>query len=75
MLAEGVIEPSTSEWCSAQVIVRKANGGHRFCIDFRELNKVTRPDAYPMPIVDSILDRLRDAHYISEIDLRQAYFE
>ena len=75
MFSEGVIEPSSSEWCSAPVIVKKSNGGHRFCIDFRDLNKVTRPDAYPMPSVDSILDRLRDAHYISKIDLRQAYFQ
>ena len=44
MLVEGVIEPSTSEWCSAPVIVEKSNENHRFCIDFRELNKVTRPD-------------------------------
>ena len=75
MLAEGVIEPSASEWCSAPVIVKKANGGHRFCVDFGELNKVTRPDANPMPSVDAILDRLRDAHYISKIDLRQTYFQ
>ena len=76
MLAEGVIEPSTSEWStSALVIVKKSNGNHRLCIDFRELNKITRPDAYPMPSVDSILGRLRDARYISKIDLRQAYFQ
>ena len=52
MLAEGVIEPCTSEWCSAPVIVRKSNGGRRFCIGFREINKYTRPDAYPMPSVN-----------------------
>ena len=57
------------------MIVKKSNGGHRFCIDFRDLNKVTRPDAHPMPSVDSILDRLRDTHYISKIDLWQAYFQ
>ena len=67
MLAEGVIEPSVSEWCSAPVIVKKANGGHRFCVEIRELNKVTLPDAYLMPSVDAILDRLRDTHYISKI--------
>ena len=55
--------------------MKKSNGNHRFCMDFRELNKVTRPDAYPMPSVDSIFDRLRDTRYISKIDLQQAYFE
>ena len=75
MLREGVIERSDSERCSAPVIVAKSNGGHRFCVDFRELNKVTRPDAYPMTSIDSILDRLREARYISKVDLRQAYLQ
>ena len=75
MLREGVIERSDSEWCSAPVIVAKSNGTHRFCVDFRELNKVTSPDAYPMPSIESILDRLREARYISKVDLRQAYFQ
>ena len=65
MFSKGVTEPSSSELCSAPVIVKKANGGHWFCIDFRDLNKVTRPDAYPMLSVDSIINRLRDAHYDS----------
>ena len=38
MLQAGVIEPSTSEWCSAPVLIRKRDGGVRYCLDFRKLN-------------------------------------
>ncbi|CAB0034129.1 unnamed protein product [Trichogramma brassicae] len=48
MLAEGVIEPSASAWSSAPVIVKKADGSNRFCIDYSDLNKVTKKDAYPV---------------------------
>ena len=70
MLVEGVIEPSTSVWCSAPVIVKKSNVNHRFCINFHELNKATRSDTYPTLSFDSNLYRLRDARYIRKIDLQ-----
>ncbi|CAB0032495.1 unnamed protein product [Trichogramma brassicae] len=75
MLAQGVIEPSASAWSSAPVIVKKADGSNRFCIDYRDLNKVTKKDAYPVQNIDGILDKLRSAKYISTIDLKSAYFQ
>ncbi|CAB0038643.1 unnamed protein product [Trichogramma brassicae] len=75
MLAEGVIEPSASSWSSAPVIVKKADGSNRFCIDYRDLNKVTKKDAYPVQNIDAILDKLRRARYITTIDLKSAYFQ
>uniref|UniRef100_A0ABD2W5F9 RNA-directed DNA polymerase n=1 Tax=Trichogramma kaykai TaxID=54128 RepID=A0ABD2W5F9_9HYME len=75
MLAEGVIEPSASAWSSAPVIVKKADGSNRFCIDYRDLNKVTKKDAYPVQNIDVILDKLRRARYITTIDLKSAYFQ
>lgn len=75
MLADKVIEPSQSEWASPIVMVLKPNGAYRFCIDFREVNRVSKRDAYPLPRMDSILDKLRSARYISTIDLSQAYFQ
>ena len=57
------------------MIVRKSDGSYRFCVDFRDLNKVTVKDAYPLPSMDSILDKLRKARYLSKIDLKQAYFQ
>ncbi|CAB0031216.1 unnamed protein product [Trichogramma brassicae] len=75
MLADGVIERSASAWSSAPVIVKKADGSNRFCIDYRDLNKVTKKDAYPVPNMDHILDKLRRARYITTIDLKSAYFQ
>ncbi|XP_066585575.1 uncharacterized protein [Prorops nasuta] len=75
LLGEGIIEPSTSAWASCPVIVPNPGGKYRFCIDFRRVNEVTRKDAYPIPHIDSILDKLRHARYISTLDLSQVYFQ
>lgn len=75
MLSEGIIEPSESEWANPIVMVRKPNGKYRFCIDFRKVNKISKKDAYPLPHMTGILDKLRVARYISTIDLSQAYHQ
>lgn len=75
MLEAGIIEPSYSEWSNPVVMVKKPNGKYRFCLDFRKVNDVSKKDAYPLPHMNSILDKLRAARYISTIDLSQAYFQ
>ena len=75
MLREDIIETSKSDWCSRPVIVKKSDGSYRFCIGYRDLNKVTEEDAYPMKNVDTILDKLRKAKYIFQIDLKQAFMQ
>ncbi|XP_066596240.1 uncharacterized protein [Prorops nasuta] len=75
LLHEGIIEPSDSDWSSPIVMVRKSNGSYRFCLDFRKVNEVSRKDAYPLPFMNSILDKLRSANYISALDLSEAYFQ
>jgi len=75
MLEADIIEPSRSEWSTPIVMVRKPNGTYRFCLDFRKLNSVSKKDAYPLPYMNAILDKLRSARYISTIDLSQAYFQ
>jgi hypothetical protein len=75
MLAEGVIEPSDSPWSSPIVLAKEKDGKHRFCIDFRKVKEVTRKDAYPLPFINVILDKLRRARYISTIDLKSGYWQ
>ena len=75
MYGEGIIERSASDFSSAPVILRKSDETHRPCIDYRALNKVTKKDPYPLPNMDSILDKLRGAKYLSKIDLKAAYHQ
>ncbi|XP_029163431.1 uncharacterized protein LOC114934886 [Nylanderia fulva] len=75
MLRAGIIEPSHSEWSNPIVMIKKPNGKYRFCLDFRKVNDVSKKDAYPLPNMNGILDKLRSARYISTIDLSQAYFQ
>lgn len=75
MLSLNVIEESQSAWNSPVVLVRKANGKARLCLDSRLLNQATVKDAYPMPIIDGIIGRLGETHYISSIDLKDAFWQ
>jgi hypothetical protein len=75
MLSLGVVSPSQSAWNSPVVMVQKPNGDLRLCLDSRKLNSVSKPDAYPLPYISNILDQLRDAKYLSSIDLSAAYWQ
>lgn len=75
MLEQRVIEPSHSPWSLPIVIVKKKDGKHRFCIDFRQLNDVTHKDAYPLPQITATLDKLREARYLSTLDLKNGYWQ
>lgn len=75
MLELGVVEPSNSAWSSPIFLIDKPDGTKRFTVDFRKVNQVSRKDAYPLPQVTSILDRLRDARYLSSMDIKSAYWQ
>jgi len=75
MLADDVIEPSHSPWSSPIVLVKKKDGKHRFCIDFRRVNDATHKDAYPLPQIPATLDKLRGARYLSTLDLKNGYWQ
>lgn len=75
MLALDVIEPCESPWSSPVLVVGKKDGKPRFCLDSRKLNAVTKKDAYKLPYVSEILDNLKDARYLSSIDLSKAFWQ
>lgn len=75
MLKLEVIEKCESPWLSPVLITPKKNGEWRFCIDSRKLNAVTRRDTYNLPLITEILDNLRNAKYLSSIDIAKAFWE
>jgi hypothetical protein len=75
MLALDVVEHCESAWQSPVLIVKKKNGEPRFCLDSRKLNAITKKDAYNLPYISEILDNLRDARYLSSIDLSKAFWQ
>ena len=72
MESMGIIRTSTSEWASPIVIVPKKDG---LCVDYWNLNRLFRLDAYPMPRVDEMIDRIGQGKYISTLDLNKGYWE
>ncbi len=75
MLEMGVIEESHSDWASPIVLVPKTDGSVRFCVDYRKVNAVSKFEAYPMPRVDELLDRLGTARIYSTLDLTKGYWQ
>ncbi|KAL4011098.1 hypothetical protein IC575_028145 [Cucumis melo] len=74
LLDKGFIRPSVSPW-RAPVLFVKKDGSMRLCIDYRELNKVTVKNRYPLPMIDDLFDQLQGATVFSKIDLRSSYHQ
>ena len=71
----GVIQTSKSPWSSPVVLVRKRDGTLRFCVDYRALNSVTKPDLFPLPRIDDLLDQLGRSRYFTTLDLAAGYWQ
>ncbi len=75
MLANGIIEPSTSQYASPITLVPKKDGTTRFCVDYRKLNADTVKDQYPLPQIADIFDQLGGSTIFSTIDLKTGYWQ
>ena len=75
LLEDQRIEPSKSPYSSPVVLVKKTNGEWRLCVDYRQINEHSVRDAYPLPKINYILEKLRNGTYFSTIDFRQGYWQ
>ena len=75
LLDKGFIRPSVSPWGAPILFVKKKDGSMRLYIDYRELNKVTVRNKYPLPWIDDLFDQLQGACVFSKIDLRSGYHQ
>jgi hypothetical protein len=75
LLDRGFIPPSVSPWGAPMLFVKKNDGSMRMCIDYRELNKVTIKNKYPLPMIDDLFDQLKGALIFSKIDLLSGYHQ
>ncbi|KAD4385781.1 hypothetical protein E3N88_25950 [Mikania micrantha] len=75
LLDKGFICPSISPWGAPVLFVKKKDGSLRMCIDYRELNKVTVMNKYPLPRIDDLFDQLQGASWFSKIDLCSGYHQ
>ena len=72
-LRKGFIEASHAACASLILLAKKANGGLRFCVDYRRLNQLSKKDRYPIPLIEETLAQLKEAKIFSKIDIRQAF--
>jgi hypothetical protein len=75
MWEKGYIQPSVSPWGATTLFVKNKDGTLRLCIDYRQLNKMTIKNKYPLPRIDDLFDQLRGATIFSKIDLRFGYHQ
>ncbi|GFW26726.1 retrovirus-related Pol polyprotein from transposon 17.6 [Trichonephila clavipes] len=73
-LNEGIIRPSSAEYASPIVMVKKKDGSSRMCIDYTKLNQKLVKDKFPLPIIEDVLDTLQEAKVYSTLDLRNGFF-
>lgn len=75
LLEQGLIQPSTSPYGAPVLLVKKKDGTMRMCIDYRALNNITVKNAYPLPRIDDLLDKIQGAKFFSSLDLLSGYHQ
>ncbi|GAA5938005.1 hypothetical protein JCM1841_002915 [Sporobolomyces salmonicolor] len=74
-LRDGIIEPSISPWSFPLLLVKKADNSLCVCVDFRQLNRVTVKNAYPLPRIDDCYQYLQHARFFTTLDLKSGYWQ
>ena len=75
LMEKKFIRPSVSPWGAPVLFVKKKDESMRLCMDYRELNKVTIKNKYPLPMIEDLFDQLHGASIFSKIDLRTGYHQ
>ena len=75
LLDKGLIRPSTSPWGVPVLFGKKKDKTLRLCVDYRQLNRVTIKNRYPLPRIDDLFDQLRGTQVYSKIDFRTGYHQ
>ena len=75
LLQKSYIRPSVSPWGESVLFIKKKDGTLRLCIDYRELNKITIKNKYPLPRIDDLFDQLQGMRVFSKVDLRLGYHQ
>ncbi|XP_066258249.1 uncharacterized protein [Euwallacea similis] len=75
LLNAGIVQASHSSFASPAILVKKPNGDHRLCIDYRKLNAITVKDRYPLPNIEDLINQLGGYKYFSSLDMKQGYYQ
>ena len=73
-IRDGIVRPSSSDYASPIVLVKKKDQTTRLCVDYRQLNRKLIKDRFPLPLIEDVLDQLQDAQVFTTLDLKNGFF-